>query len=140
MAGDATLTITSFTVSAAEFPATSPLRWTRSRATTSPTLEAGGALGSMFDTFSANDWNLGLNRLAQTANTKATGNTVNFTDAATQLTTAGFNLFGQATPAHSPPLPRNSANASAQQGVPSCCSTTPAPPSAARSRSTFSTT
>jgi len=116
MAGDATLTITSFTVSAAEFSGNFAFAVDAFQSYDLAALEAGGALGSMFDTFSANDWNLGLNRLAQTANTKATGNTVNFTDAATQLTTAGFNLFGQATPAHSPPLPRNSANASAQQG------------------------
>jgi hypothetical protein len=81
-------------------------------------LEGGGLLGSGSDSFSANDWNLGPNRLAQTANTKATGNTVNFTDAATQLTTAGFNLSAQASPVYSPPTQPNSANARGlQQGA-----------------------
>ena len=78
-------------------------------------LEAGGCWGPGSDNFSADNWNLGLNQVAQTANTKATGNTVNFTDAATQLTTAGFNLSAQATAAHSPPALPNYANASGLQ-------------------------
>ncbi len=40
---------------------------------------------------------------------------MNFTDVATQLTTAGFNLSAQATAAHSPPLQPNSANATGRQ-------------------------
>jgi hypothetical protein len=118
MAGDASVTITSFTVSAAEFSGN--FAWAVDGFSTqsfSPLTarEAGGLLGEMNDTFFADNWNLGLNRLAQTANTKATGNTVNFTDSATQLTTAGFNLSAQATAAHSPPSLPNFANASAVQ-------------------------
>jgi hypothetical protein len=79
-------------------------------------LEAGGLLGAQGPiNFSAPDWNLGLNQVAQTANAKATGNTVNFTDAATQLTTAGFNLSSHANPISPPPALPNSATAIAQQ-------------------------
>jgi hypothetical protein len=117
MAGDASVQITSFTVSAGDlsgnFAATDDLFSTQLYNLTAK--EAGGALGEKTDNFSADNWNLGANRLAQTANTKATGNTVNFTDAATQLTTAGFNLSAQATGAHSPPAQPNYANASAVQ-------------------------
>ena len=115
MAGTASLSITSFTVSAAEFSGNFAWAMDPFQSYNLSALEAGGLLGSGSDNFSANDWNLGLNRLAQTANTKATGNTVQFTDAATQLTTAGFNLSAQATGAHSPPALPNYANASALQ-------------------------
>ena len=117
MAGDATLHITSFTVSAAEFSGT--FAWSDemfpSQLYNLSAKEAGGIVGEKVDNFSADNWNLGANRLAQTTNTKATGNTINFTDPATQLTTAGFNLAAQATGAYSPPAQPNYANASAVQ-------------------------
>jgi len=115
LAGDATVKVTSFTVSAAEFSGNFAFAMDPFQSYNLSALEAGGALGGMTDNFAADDWNLGLNRLAQTANTKATGNTVQFTDVTTQLTTAGFNLFAQATPLYSPPALPNSANASALQ-------------------------
>ena len=115
MAGDASVKITSFTVSAADFSGNFAFAMDPFQSYNMSALEAGGLLGAGSDIFSADNWNLGLNRLAQTANTKATGNTVNFTDASTQLTTPGFNLSAQATAAHSPPALPNSANASAVQ-------------------------
>jgi len=117
VAADASLKITSFTVSAD--PLSGNFAWADSLFSNQlynlTAKEAGGALGEMTDNFSADNWNLGPNRLAQTANTKATGNTVNFTDPSTQLTTAGFNLSAHATGAHSPPAQPNYANASAVQ-------------------------
>jgi hypothetical protein len=113
-AGDASLNITSFSVSAAD----GTFAWTTDmyQSLTMDALQAGGLMGMGHDSYSANDWNLGLNRLAQTANAKATGNTVQFTDVTTQLMTAGFNLSGQATASFLPlPTLPNSANASALQ-------------------------
>jgi hypothetical protein len=115
MAGTASLNITSFTVSAAEFSGNFAFAMDPFQSYNLSALEAGGLLGAGSDNFSAGDWNLGLNRLAQTVNTKATGNTVQFTDAATQLATAGFNLSAQSTAAYSPPAQPNYANASALQ-------------------------
>jgi hypothetical protein len=116
MAGTATVNITSFTVSAADFSGNFAFATDAFQSYTMTALEAGGLLGAQGPiSFSAPDWNLGLNQVAQTANAKATGNTVNFTDVATQLTTAGFNLSAQATAAHSPPLLPNYANATAGQ-------------------------
>jgi hypothetical protein len=112
MAGTATLSITSFTVSAAEFSGNFAFAMDPFQSYNLQALEAG--VGPT-DNFSADNWNLGLNRLVQTTNTRATGNTVNFTDAATQLTTAGFNLSAQAAAAHSPPSLPNYANATAGQ-------------------------
>jgi len=112
LAGTATVNITSFTVSAADFSGNFAFAVEPFQSYNLSALEAGA--GPTVN-FSADNWNLGLNHVAQTANTKATGNTVNFTDAATQLTTAGFNLSAQATAAHSPPALPNSANASAVQ-------------------------
>ncbi len=117
MANDATLKITSFdvTVSGGLFA------WTvdayQSYAMTA--LQSGGLFGTQLDSYSAANWNQGANRLAQTANAKATGNTVNFTDAPTQLMTGGFNLAAQATGGTSvPPQLPNSADASGlQQGA-----------------------
>lgn len=73
-------------------------------------VSAGGSPVS--DIFSANDWDQGLNRLAQSGASTASGNTVPFTDSATQLTTAGFNL--SATTQGSGPL-SSSANATGVQ-------------------------
>jgi PEP-CTERM motif len=117
VAGNATLNITSFSVSAADFSGNFAFALDdfSFQSYTLSALEGGGLFGAKSDNFSANNWNLGPNRLAQTANTKATGNTVNFTDSATQLTTAGFNLSAQATPAYSAPTPPNFANATAGQ-------------------------
>ena len=112
MAGTATLNITSFSVSAAEFSGNFAFAMDPFQSYNLSALEAGAGPTV---SFAADNWNLGPNHVAQTANTKATGNTVNFTDAATQLTTAGFNLSAQATAAHSPPALPNSANASAVQ-------------------------
>jgi len=112
MAGDATVKITSFTVSAADFSGNFAWAMDPFQSYNLSALEAGA--GQTVN-FSADNWSLGLNHVAQTANTKATGNTVNFTDVATQLTTAGFNLAAQATAAHSPPALPNYANASAVQ-------------------------
>jgi len=115
-ADDATLNITSFTVSAGDFSGN--FVWTTDayQSLTTSALEAGGLYGSSSDGYSANDWNLGLNRLAQTPNATAAGNTVQFTDAMTQLTTAGFNLSALSTVGSYPTgsLP-NSASASALQ-------------------------
>jgi hypothetical protein len=117
MAGDATLKITSFTVSTDPFSGNFAFAddLFSNQLYNLSAKEAGGALGEQTVNFSADNWNLGPNHIAQTANTKATGNTVNFTDPSTQLTTAGFNLAAQATAAHSPPAQPNSANASAVQ-------------------------
>jgi hypothetical protein len=117
MAGDAALKITSFTASTDAFSGN--FAWAddlfSSQLYNLTAKEAGGLLGEQTNNFSADNWNLGPNRLAQTANTKATGNTVNFTDPSTQLTTAGFNLSAHATPVYSPPTQPNYANASAVQ-------------------------
>jgi len=116
IAADATLNITSFTVSAAEFSGNFAFATDMFQSYTMTALEAGGLLGAQGPiNFSAPDWNLGLNQVAQTANAKATGNTVNFTDPATQLTTAGFNLSAHANPIYPPPAQANSANATALQ-------------------------
>lgn len=115
-ADNASLSITSFSVSAAEFSGN--FAWTTDayQSFAMNTLEAGGLYGAASDTFSAADWNQGANRLAQTANAIATGNTVQFTDAATQLATGGFNLAAGATPGSYPqPSQQNYANASALQ-------------------------
>lgn len=115
-ADNATLKITSFTVSAAEFSGS--FAWTVDsyQSLDMSALEAGGLLGNRTDTYTANDWNLGLTRTAQTPNATASGNTVQFTDAATQLATAGFNLSAGATPGpYLPPALPNSAEALAQQ-------------------------
>ena len=110
------MNITSFTVSAVDFSGNFAFATDPFQSYTMTALEAGGLLGAQGPiNFSAPDWNLGLNQVAQTANAKATGNTVNFTDVTTQLTTAGFNLSAQATAAHSPPLLPNYANATAGQ-------------------------
>ena len=113
-AADGSLSITSFTVSAADFSGTFAFAMDPFQSYNLSALEAGGLLGAGADNFSANDWNLGINRLAQTANTKATGNTVQFTDSA-GLVTPGFNLSAHSTAAHLPPAQPNSANASALQ-------------------------
>ena len=117
MAGTAALNITSFSVSTDAFSGNFAFAddFFSNQLYNLTAKEAGGALGEQTVNFSADNWNLGANHLAQTANTKATGNTVNFTDPSTQLTTAGFNLAAQATAAHSPPAQPNSANASAVQ-------------------------
>jgi len=117
MAGTAALNITSFSVSTDAFSGNFAFADDAfsNQLYNLSAKEAGGALGEQSVNFSADNWNLGPNHLAQTANTKATGNTVNFTDPSTQLTTAGFNLAAQATAAHSPPAQPNSANASAVQ-------------------------
>jgi hypothetical protein len=115
-ADNATLTITSFSVSAAEFSGN--FAWTVDayQSLGMSALEAGGLFGSPTDLYTANDWNMGLNRTAQTPNALATGNIVQFTDVTTQLATAGFSLSASATPGpHLPPALPNSANASAQQ-------------------------
>lgn len=115
-ADGATLNITSFTVSAAEFSGT--FAWTVDayQSFTMNALQAGGAAGASTDDYSAANWDLGLNRHAQTANATATGNLVGFTDVMTQLATAGFNLNAAATPgAYVPAALPNYANASALQ-------------------------
>ena len=114
-AGSASVNITSFTVSSAEFSGLFAWAVDPFQSYNMSALEAGGIISTKSDIFSADNWNLGLNRLAQTANAKATGNTVNFTDTATQLTTAGFNLSAQATGAYAPPALPNYANASGLQ-------------------------
>lgn len=115
MAGTASLNITSFTVSVADFSGNFAFAMDPFQSYNLSALEAGGILGQGSDNFSANDWNLGVNRVAQTTNTKAVGNTVQFTDPLTQLTTAGFNVSAQATPKYLPPAQPNYANASATQ-------------------------
>ena len=110
LAADATLKITSFTVSAAEFSNSFASSLSPFQSYNLSAIQAGGA--PVTDTFSANNWNLGLNRVAQTANAKATGNTVRFTVADTQLLTPGFNLAAQATGTLALP---NSANVNASQ-------------------------
>jgi hypothetical protein len=115
-ADNATLRITSFSVSAAEFSGNFAWAVDAYQSLDMSALEAGGLLGAPTDLYTANDWNQGLNRIAQTPNALATGNTVQFTDVMTQLATGGFNLSASATPGAIPPpaLP-NSANASAVQ-------------------------
>jgi hypothetical protein len=114
MAGNATLNITSFSVSVAESSGTFAFAVDPFQSYNLTALEAGGLLGTGFDNFSADNWNQGANRLAQTTNTTATANTIQFTDAA-GATTAGFNLSAQAAAKYFPPALPNSANASAIQ-------------------------
>jgi hypothetical protein len=115
-ADGATLRITSFTVSAAEFSGNFVWTIDAYQSFDMNALQAGGAGGASTDTYSADNWDLGLNRFAQTPNAMATGNLVRFTDAMTQLATAGFNLDAVATPGPFVPaaLPHY-ANASALQ-------------------------
>lgn len=115
-ASDASLKITSFSVSAADFSGNFAWAMDPFQSFNISALEAGGLLGGPTSNFSSNDWNMGLNHSAQTASASAVGNTVQFTDVATQLTTGGFNLSAQATPGSTPPpaLP-NYANASGLQ-------------------------
>nr|WP_316643333.1 PEP-CTERM sorting domain-containing protein [uncultured Roseateles sp.] len=109
-AADATLSITSFTASADADSglyvyATNPFQSFSMSA-------ANGGGASASDSYSANDWYQGANRLAQTSYAKATGNTVQFTDAFTQLATAGFNLGASAQESG---VLANTANATASQ-------------------------
>lgn len=114
MAG-AVLNITSFTATAAEFSGTYAYAVDAFQSFSMNALQGGGLYGAATPVnYSANNWNMGPNYTAQTANASATGNLVQFTDASTQLTTAGFNLAAQATPSYQPPVPANYANASAQ--------------------------
>ncbi|CAN5775258.1 hypothetical protein BH11PSE8_BH11PSE8_28980 [soil metagenome] len=115
-ADNATLSITSFSVAAADFSGN--FVWTTDayQSLDMLALDAGGLHGAQSDTFNAPDWSQGTNRLAQTANAVATGNTVQLTDAATQLATGGFNLAASATPgSYAPPVLENYANSSALQ-------------------------
>ena len=117
-ADNATLKITAFTVSAAEFSGN--FAWVVDGFSFQNfdmlAQQAGGLQGSSHVPYAANDWNLGPNYTAQTANATATGNLVQTVDAATQLTTAGFNLAALATAGSAvPPLLPNYANASAVQ-------------------------
>lgn len=115
-ADGASLRITSFTASAAEFSGN--FVWTTDafQSFNMNALQAGGAGGASTDIFSADNWDLGLNFTAQTPNAMATGNLVRFTDAMTQLATAGFNLDAVATPgSYVPAALPHYANASAQQ-------------------------
>jgi hypothetical protein len=119
VAGVATVNITSFT-------ATADVAGTYVSTTDSfqnyvvTALDAGGLTGASQNSYSANDWNLGLNRTASTAYSTAGGNTVQFTDPATNLLTAGFDLNATARRGGiflTPTLP-NSANATGlQQGI-----------------------
>jgi hypothetical protein len=78
-------------------------------------LNAGGLLGTSTNTYSANDLNP-VARLAQTSSALAKGDTAQFTDNFTQLSTYGFNLSASASPYdYLPAAPSNSANATALQ-------------------------
>ena len=117
-ADNATLKITSFTVSTTENSGN--IAWAvdgwQTQYFDMLAQQSGGAKGSSHVPYSSNDWNMTQNYTATTANANATGNLVQFTDVPTQLTTAGFNLASFATPgsAEAPQLP-NYANASAVQ-------------------------
>src|SRR3954464_15996631 len=66
MAGTATVNITSFTVSAADFSGNFAFATDAFQSYTMTALEAGGLLGAQGPiNFSAPDWNLGLNQVAQ---------------------------------------------------------------------------
>lgn len=115
-AADATLSITSFTVSTDEFSGNYVWALDPYQSFDLSALNGGGLYGSASDTYSADNWNQGANRLAQTSHAKATGNTVQFTDVMTQLATGGFNLGATAQTGGFPPgTPSNYANASALQ-------------------------
>jgi hypothetical protein len=98
VAADAAVKITSVTVSVAEFSDNFAWATNQSQSFSLSALQAGGLGGAQADSYSADDWQQGLNRLAQTANARATGNTVAFTDVTTQLQTPGFNVGAMATP------------------------------------------
>ena len=117
LAADATVSITSFSASAAEFSGYYVIALDAYQNYALNALQGGGLFGASSDNFTADNWNLGLNRLAQTANAKATGNTVNFTDSATQPTTAGFNVGATALEGGGYPAttPQHYANSTVQQ-------------------------
>jgi hypothetical protein len=114
-AADATVSITSFTVSAEAFSGNYVVASGQYQSFTMNALEGGGMFGAATDGNSADNWDLGINRTAQTASgTKATGNLVQFTDALTQLTTAGYDVAATAVGAAYPnTTPPNYANATA---------------------------
>jgi hypothetical protein len=89
-AADATLSITSFSASAEAFSGFYVYATEAHQSFSMSAANGDGATAN--DSYSANDWYQGDNRLAQTSQARATGNTVQFTDAFTQLGTAGFNL------------------------------------------------
>jgi hypothetical protein len=93
-AADATLSITSFSASAEAFSGFYVYATEAHQSFSMSAANGDGATAS--DSYSANDWYQGDNRLAQTSQARATGNTVQFTDAFTQLGTAGFNLGASA--------------------------------------------
>jgi len=116
MAGEATLSITSFAASAAEFSGNYVLAMDPYQSFDLTALNGGGLYGAAADSYSADNWNQGANRLAQVSLAKATGNTVQFTDVMTQLATGGFNLGAMALAGGIPiGTPANAANASALQ-------------------------
>jgi len=116
LAAGASLSITSFTVAAEDYSGNYVWTLDAYQDYNLSALDGGGLYGAAADSYTANDWNLGLNRLAQTSYAQATGNTVRFTDGATALTTAGFNLGASALPGPYPAgTPASYANASAVQ-------------------------
>jgi len=112
-ASNANLSIDWFGVSAEAFSGNYVLASNQQQSFTIRAANGGGI--SAADDYSANDWAQGLNRLAQTTNASATGNTVTFTDAFTQLATAGANLGASATQAG--PLANTGTALSTQSGT-----------------------
>lgn len=116
LAADATVSITSFTASTDPFSGNYVWAMDPYQSFSMTALNGGGLYGAASDSYSADDWNQGSNRLAQTSRAMASGNTVQFTDAFTQLATAGFNLAAMALTGGSPVgTPANYANATALQ-------------------------
>lgn len=116
MAADATLSILSFTASTDEFSGNFVVALDPYQSFDLGALDGGGLFGAASDVFSADNWSQGANRLAQTSRAQASGNTVQFTDAVSQLATGGFNLGASAVIGGFPlGTPSNSANASALQ-------------------------
>jgi hypothetical protein len=117
LAGTASVNITGFTASAELYSGNYAWGVDAYQSYTMTAQNGGGLYGSSNDTFSDGNWNLGISRVASTTHAQATGNTVQFTDTSTQLTTAGFNLLAAATQSseYPDPTPPNYGNATGLQ-------------------------
>lgn len=94
LADDAKLSIAWFGVSAEQFSGNYVVATNPYQSFAMSALDGGGI--PVTDTFAANDWAMGLNRIAQSTYAAASGNTVGFTDPFTQLATVGVNLSASA--------------------------------------------
>jgi hypothetical protein len=117
LAGSASVNITGFSASPAAFSGNYAWGVDAYQSYSMTAQNGGGLYGSSTDTFSADNWNLGANRVASTTYAQATGNTLQFVDNDTQLVIGGFNLGATTTRALIYPdaTPANYANATGLQ-------------------------